>query len=380
MDAPSDTVKAAVVIAPNSLDEFITILKNDGFDVVAPHKLDNGIVLAAVDSSAELPGGWIDEQGPGHYRVVESGHPTLFEHGPTAESWKRLLNPAEELMWQAHRRGVGFAIDDDPPPAPKTALLGVRACDLHAIDILDRVFGPNHADDPAYQRRREALFIVAVECARPGGTCFCTSLGTGPRVDGGAEADLVMVELYDDGGHRLLVSAGTERGSGVLAKLTSRPADTGDHAAAEQSAEACRQAMPKSLIDDVASVLADNVESMHWEVVAERCLSCGNCTLSCPTCFCSQIEDRLDLTGETATRTRHWDSCFNLDHSYLYGGSLRLSGGSRYRQWITHKLSSWHDQFGVSGCVGCGRCITWCPVGIDITEEARAIRDGEAEG
>ena len=94
----------------------------------------------------------------------------------------------------------------------------------------------------------------------------------------------------------------------------------------------------------------------------------------CPTCFCSSVEDANDLGGGS-TRTRRWDSCFTLDHSYIHGGSVRQSGKSRYRQWMTHKLATWVDQFGTSGCVGCGRCITWCPVGIDITEEVRAIRE-----
>ena len=90
----------------------------------------------------------------------------------------------------------------------------------------------------------------------------------------------------------------------------------------------------------------------------------------CPTCFCSTVVDSSDVTGETATRTKVWDSCFSQEFSYMSGGSVRVSGGARYRQWITHKLAYWHDQFDTSGCVGCGRCITWCPVGIDIRKEA----------
>jgi Fe-S-cluster-containing hydrogenase component 2 len=124
---------------------------------------------------------------------------------------------------------------------------------------------------------------------------------------------------------------------------------------------------------DLRTLLIDSRESAHWQDVADRCLTCGNCTMVCPTCFCTTTEDTTDLTGQRTERSQRWASCFELDFSYLHGGSVRVSGESRYRQWITHKLSSWHDQFGNSGCVGCGRCIAWCPTGIDITAEVAAL-------
>jgi formate hydrogenlyase subunit 6/NADH:ubiquinone oxidoreductase subunit I len=127
----------------------------------------------------------------------------------------------------------------------------------------------------------------------------------------------------------------------------------------------------------IKDLLYRNAEHPRWDEVATRCLSCANCTMVCPTCFCTTVEDVTDLTGEHAERWRKWDSCFTMDFSYIHGGSVRPSVKARYRQWLTHKLASWIDQFGVSGCVGCGRCITWCPAGIDITEEVRAIRDSE---
>ena len=130
-------------------------------------------------------------------------------------------------------------------------------------------------------------------------------------------------------------------------------------------------------VTDIRDLLARNLENERWDDVATRCLTCGNCTLVCPTCFCLTVEDHTDLTGDHSERTRLWDSCFTLDHSYIHGGSIRPSGRSRYRQWLTHKFGTWHDQFGSSGCVGCGRCIAWCPVGIDVTEELTAIRASE---
>jgi ferredoxin len=261
---------------------------------------------------------------------------------------------------------------DEAAEPPRYALLGVRPCDVRAVGILDQVLtGGRHAD-PVYRGRRDGAFIIAVECTEPGATCFCTSMGCGPGVESGF--DLAMTELTDAGNHRFVVRAGTAAGADVLADVPSRAADeaTVRHAvtAVDEAAERMGRTMP---VHGLPQLLADSRESPHWDDVASRCLTCGNCTMVCPTCFCTTTEDVTDLTGDHAERWRLWDSCFALDFSYLHGGSVRTSGQSRYRQWITHKLGTWHDQFGSSGCVGCGRCIAWCPTGIDITAEVSAL-------
>ena len=130
--------------------------------------------------------------------------------------------------------------------------------------------------------------------------------------------------------------------------------------------------------DGLRDLLYASAESPHWDDVAERCLACTNCTAVCPTCFCTSVEDVSDLSGDVDERHRVWDSCFSMEYSRLHGGAVRTSTGARYRQWVTHKLASWTDQFGMSGCVGCGRCITWCPAAIDLTAEVGALRDEAA--
>jgi ferredoxin len=157
--------------------------------------------------------------------------------------------------------------------------------------------------------------------------------------------------------------------------LPHRHATEEEIAAAERVVDRTRGQMGRTLeTNGLKELLQTNANHPRWDEVSERCLTCGNCTNVCPTCFCTTIDDTTDLSGTTAERVRRWDSCFTLDFSYTHGGSVRSSARSRYRQWMTHKLAHWVDQFGSSGCVGCGRCITWCPVGIDITEEAAAIR------
>ena len=254
----------------------------------------------------------------------------------------------------------------------------MRSCELHAIAIQDRVFLGGAYTETDYEARREDLFVVAVNCFEPGGTCFCVSMDTGPKVKEGY--DLVLTEILD-GEHRLLVEAGTERGRDVLRELTGRSVEGDDLAAAEAAVDGAAERMGRTLeAGGLQDLLAGTLEHPRWNDVASRCLTCGNCTMVCPTCFCSSVEDVAELDGSAAERHRVWDSCFSVDHAYLHGGSIRPSGRSRYRQWLTHKFGTWHDQFGTSGCVGCGRCITWCPVGIDVTEELAALRLPEEDG
>jgi ferredoxin len=292
--------------------------------------------------------------------------------GPHA--WKKYFLPPRLRLWQARRDGKGFRVEPEREDPPRLALVGARPCELHAIAIQDRVLLEGAFRDPHYAARRRELFVLAVNCAVAGGTCFCASMQTGPRASAGF--DLALTELLaGPGGHRFLVEVGTAAGARVLARIATGPATDGDRRAAlEVSAETERRMGRRLDTSGIRDLLARNLEHPRWDEVAERCLACANCTLACPTCFCTAVEDTTDLAGATAERTRRWDSCFMLDFSYVHGGPVRATTRARYRQWLTHKLGTWIDQFGTSGCVGCGRCITWCPVGIDLTEEAAAIR------
>jgi ferredoxin len=370
---------APVVLDRRDFDALLAALRQRGHEVVGPVRRDGVIAYDTIADASALPSGWTDVQEAGHYRLERRGDGALFGHRPGAGSWKRFLFPPDHVLWRATRDGRGFAMWAGEPAAPSYALLGVRACELAALHVHDRVFLGGPYADPEYRSRRERAFVVAAACTEPGGTCFCASMGTGPAP--GPGHDLCLTERLHDGRHEFLVEIGSERGASVMEDVPHRPATDGEVAAARAAVEAARGRMGRFLdAGGLPELLEERLEHPRWADVAGRCLACGNCTLACPTCFCHTVEDVTDLGATSASRVRRWDSCFSAEFSYIHGGSVRPSTRARYRQWLTHKLGTWHRQFGTSGCVGCGRCVTWCPAGIDITEEVRALRGAPASG
>ncbi len=366
--APAVGTADARVLSPDSVDDLIQLLRDEGYQVIGPTVRDGSIVLDEIMSSEDLPIGLTCVQGPGTSRLRPRDDLAWFGHAVGPQSVKRYLFPPRETVVTLDSRGRVLRSHHDESTQPRYAFLGVRGCDVAAIAILDRVLRRPGIEDPTYALRRDRSLVIAVECGTSAATCFCDSVGCGPDVTQGA--DLVLTELLDPV-HEFLARAGSPRGHGVLAELEGRPATPPDLDRRQDALACARGQQVRRMPPDMPEVLRRSATHPNWEDIAARCLSCGNCTLVCPTCFCSDTADVTDLSSETFQRERRWDSCFAVDFTQMAGGSpTRSHTASRYRQWMTHKLSSWVDQFGTSGCVGCGRCITWCPPGIDITQEA----------
>ena len=377
MASPPLYINAQVIVEREHFQHLLAVLLKRGYQVVGPTVRDNAIVYDTLTSVDDLPVGYTDEQDGGSYRLKKRDDKALFGYAVGPQSWKRFLHPPVLRLWQARRTGKSFQVLPQPQEAPRMAFIGVRSCELHAIAIQDTVFTQGPYQDTVYQARRENLCIVAVNCGQAGGTCFCTSMQTGPQVTSGF--DLALTEIVLTDAHYFVVQVGTELGAELLQEVPHKAAGVEDIELAGRIVQKTSEQMGRSLdTTGIKDLLYRNLEHPRWDEVATRCLSCTNCTMVCPTCFCTTVEDTSDLAGENAERWRKWDSCFDTSFSYISGGSIRSSVKSRYRQWMTHKLASWIDQFGTSGCVGCGRCITWCPVGIDITEEVHAIRESES--
>ncbi|WP_326545365.1 4Fe-4S dicluster domain-containing protein [Mycolicibacterium sp. ND9-15] len=362
-------MKSAVIDAAG-LERLVSTLIDRGYRVVGPTVSDNAIVLAELDTADDLPRGWGVDVAPGQYRLRRRDDEAVFGHSAGPQSWKQFLHPSRQKLWSSDA--------EVPEDEPRYAFVGVRGCDLAAIATLDGVLGRSAHPDQGFTGRLARLFVVAVNCTEPGGLCFCASMGTGPAA--GPGYDLALTERTGPDGCWYLVEAGSDVGAEVLADLPHREASDIEIDSARRDVAQAADRMGRRMPDgDLRNLLVESRESPHWNEVASRCLTCGNCTMVCPTCFCTSVEDVTDLTGEHAERWMHWASCFEFDFTFVHEGSVRQSGPSRYRHWLTHKLGTWHDQFGMSGCVGCGRCIAWCPTGIDITEEMTTLSE-QAKG
>jgi sulfhydrogenase subunit beta (sulfur reductase) len=351
------------------LDRLLDILHEDGRTVIGPVARDGAIVYDEIHSAAELPAGWTDEQAPGRYRLKRTEGPRLFDFTVGPQGPKGYTQPSRVPLGTATRDGATVSFEPAVPEPQRLALLGVRACEIAALLVQDRVLAAGPFADDDFRARRANALVIAVQCTRAGSTCFCSSMGTGPEVTEGY--DLVLTEL-DDG---FVIGAGSQAGEQLLRRLEPPQASEAQQVAVADGLAAARATMAGQgvAVEGLPARLMDRLDHPRWAEVADRCLACANCTMVCPTCFCTSVGNVSDLDGATNQTERRWDSCFNGDFARVAGGNFRPRRQDRYRQWLTHKFATWHEQFGTSGCVGCGRCITWCPVGIDVREELAAI-------
>ncbi len=360
-----------------AMAELFRALHDDGYTVVAPTKVDGIVGLRPITSVHQIARGVRDEQKPGRYRISNGDERLLFDYVVGPDSPKRHLFPARQQLFALSVGPDRLTVEKWPAVAPKFAFLGIRPCELAAVRIQDRVFGADshaHArgceSEGYYRQARENALMIVVNCTRPGGTCFCVSMHTGPSAQEGF--DLALTELVKG----FVVRVGSDVGHAIVKRLSVRSPSAAEMELEDLKLERARERMGKHLHHDemARKAATELIESPRWREIARRCMSCGNCTMVCPTCFCSTVTDESDLSAAKVTRTRSWESCFTHQFSYTTAGPVRNTIAARYRHWLRHKLHTWEEQFGTKGCVGCGRCITWCPVGIDITEEAEALR------
>ena len=366
--------KARMIFQASELDQLIGAIRSENYRIIGPVIQDGAITLTEIERADDLPVGKTDQQSPGKYRISDRSDEAFFGYHVGSSSMKNFLHVPRSLLYQAHRDSNGdVSFRAKPSEVPRFAFIGMRSCDLHALEILDKVLLEGPEKDESYAALRKEMLIVAVNCTEMGATCFCDSMGTGPAVS--SNCDILLTEVLGDDYHFFAAESGSEAGRRFLEKVSVQKAD--EFQAECVNGMLVRASNPHRRLDSAAvyQLLTENLEHREWGMVAARCLSCGNCTMVCPTCFGTSVQESSDLDGKLAERYRMWDSCFSVRYSYIHGGAVRPTVRARYRQWLLHKFATWQDQFGTSGCTGCGRCITWCPVGIDVTEEIRVLQE-----
>jgi len=259
-----------------------------------------------------------------------------------------------------------------PKRINKRLIFAIHPCDMHAISVLDKTF-LGQFKDAYYKKLRQETVTVVLNCNQACDSGFCASMGTGPFLQLKDGFDIALTAKLND----YLVEFGSEKGKRIFEKADGlKDAKRRDFSEKEKIQAMAEQSFEKRLdTAGLPELLMRNLDHPVYKRTAEsRCLGCTNCTMVCPTCYCYNVVDKTSYDLKSTTRSRYWDSCQELNFAKVHEGNFRSSREARLRQFVTHKLATWVEQYGCFGCIGCGRCMTWCPTKIDLTEMAKEIQ------
>ncbi len=283
---------------------------------------------------------------------------------------KKYFLPPQDTLFQ-YKEGQGY-VACPPDSSKRIILFGVHPCDIYGLNILDQVFGGRH-DDPYFQQRRKQVAILGVDCT-PDEHCFCRSM----------RADFVEQGFdlfFKDLGDRYQVLVGTALGDDMVlaAGPLFEPAGKADFEEYKRRSGEKRKAFRLEVeIRDLPEIFEMEYDSSLWKDLGERCLSCGSCSMVCPTCYCYDVADDVGLGSKEGSRRRMWDSCLFSLHAEVAGGeNFREDRSARIKFRYYHKQRGFVAEYGRPSCVGCGRCISACPVKIDISEVIQKLRGME---
>lgn len=293
----------------------------------------------------------VREEGLILFRPVKGPEEVALDYQNTTMSPKEWFFPLSEAIFSYRREDNKVILE--PKEAPQEVVLfGIRPCDARGLAVLDKPFFQAPADG-LYAQRRERATLVGLACRDSGPACFCDSMGGGPADE--AHVDVMLTEVKEG----YIVKAVTTKGAKLLISAQIQEGETTEPAIAQPKAVQSR---------GIAAAMRRQFDSDYWSKVGDRCLHCNICAYVCPTCYCFDIRDFP--VGDRIERVRSWDSCQSPAFTRIAGGyERRPSKGERMRQRFAHKLLYFPGQWeGVLHCVGCGRCVTACPVNIDIRE------------
>jgi sulfhydrogenase subunit beta (sulfur reductase) len=348
MDVASKTYK---VLDKSELQRFCTAL-SEKYNLFSPAHTDNQNNFVKVDPEKN----------------------SLFDHRDHKLSVKGFFFPQTENLFTFDAKTKKIHGVDEGSARSRTLsiLCGVRPCDARAISLLDQVFVDIDPADPYYSKRRDSTVIISLACTDPTQTCFCTSVGCGPDSEIGA--DVIVFDLED----RLLIKPVTSKGQGIVDDVESQLRSATDHDINEKDRlmHEVRKKIKNDLVIDGVQEKLDDFDAQHWGKISQKCIGCGICTYFCPTCHCFDITD--ETIEPNGRRVRTWDSCmFSLFTLHASGHNPRPTHKERMRQRIMHKFNYAVKNYDHLFCVGCGRCITQCPVNVDIRMVIKGIMEAQ---
>ena len=333
------------VLAKKNLAKFISKLVKE-YDVFAPVKKEEGILFSKIDKADDM-------------------YPS---YSNTKNSVKEFLLPQLEELFRFAKKGNSNEIIDVKEKKRRSLLFGVRPCDGKAVAMLDKVFLEN-IPDSYYKSRLENTFVIGMACDTPLQTCFCTSVGGGPFSTEGLDA--LFVELEE----KYLIIPVTKQCEKLFVHFdNASKEDIKEAEKLKKNAE--KRLKPVFEIEGIKEKLDEMFESSIWDEIYQKCIKCGICTYLCPACHCFDVQD--ETIGEKGCRVRNWDSCmFPKFTLHASGHNPRPTQKERWRQRIMHKFNYLKENTGLYGCVGCGRCVEYCPVNLDIRKVIRDILESK---
>jgi ferredoxin len=313
--------------------------------------------------------GPVREKDQAIFKEISSSGELFIEYASTMLSPGKMFiyKPKEDIL--RFRMEDTLSIEECSPEIEKQVIVGIHSCDIHAILYLDKTF-LGAFTDPYYKARRDNSFLIALNCMQVSENCFCSSVGTGPHLKAQSGYDIVLTDFEED----YLVELKSAR-SFELFNLKGKKAGPGVWKGKSKKEESLLKSFKKIIdVKGIDDLFMKNLDHHVWaETADERCLSCSNCVMVCPTCFCYDIVDEMSMDLTEVRRFRQLDACQDLRFAAVHGGNFRGTRASRLRQFVMHNLN-YTSQYGLIKTVGCGRCITWCPTKIDLTEMAKEIQ------
>jgi sulfhydrogenase subunit beta (sulfur reductase) len=312
-----------------------------------------------------------NKRGQTVFKHLDNTNDLDLNYDSTMLGPRRFIYPSRQMLFDIDRK-TGNYKTVLPEQNKNRLVFAIHPCDMHAVSVLDRTFLGNFKDT-YYSKLRQETLTVVLNCNQACGNGFCASMGTGPFLQLKDGFDIVLTAKEQD----YLIEFGSNKG-----KITVKKADglmkarRRDFSEKKEIEKRAKNSFTKQLdTAGLPELLMRNLDHPVYKRTAEaRCLGCTNCTMVCPTCYCYNIEDKTSYDLKTTTRSRYWDSCQELNFARVHEGNFRSSRQARLRQFVTHKLATWVQQYGCFGCVGCGRCMSWCPTKIDLTEMAKEIQ------